>query len=72
FYCSNLLLDVQLDKVTAMTMAELRSLAGVLPKLSGPAAQSPNLALYLPDSVRKGPVHFALGPATYARSGSPI
>jgi hypothetical protein len=72
FYCSNLLLDVQLDKVTAMTMAELRSLAGTLPKVSGPAAQSPNLALYLPENLGKGALHFALGPAGYARSGSPI
>jgi hypothetical protein len=72
FHCANVLLDVQLDKVTAMTMAELRSLAAAVPKLSGPRAQTPNLALYLPENIRKGPLQFSLGPAAYGRSGSPV
>jgi hypothetical protein len=72
FYCSNVLLDVQLDKITAMTMAELRSLAVSIPKLGGARAQTPNLALYLPDNIRKGHVLFAIGPSAYARSGSPV
>jgi hypothetical protein len=72
FFCTNVLIDVELDKVTAMTLAELRALAEALPKLQGPAAQVPTLALYLPEKARNSSLKFVVGPKAYAQlNGAP-
>lgn len=72
FFCTNLLIDAQLDKVTAMTMAELRDLIKALPQLRGPSAQPPSLPLYLADKARNSTVKFAAGPQAYASSGGTL
>src|SRR3569832_394715 len=63
FHCADILIDAQWDRVTAMTMAELRTLAESLPKLTGPAAQPPNI----PPPLRNiDDLKLALGPASHA------
>lgn len=62
FRCADILVDAKWDRITAMTLAELRSLAKNLPMIRGPAAQSPNV----PPSLREvDDLKFALGPAAY-------
>jgi hypothetical protein len=72
FFCTNVMVDAQLDKVTAMTMAELRDLVKSLPKLQGPASQPPNLPLYLPEKARNNTLKFAVGPQAYANAGGTL
>ncbi|HUQ50347.1 MAG TPA: DUF6599 family protein [Terriglobales bacterium] len=69
--CSNLLLDVEFDKVTAMSPSELRTLVPMLPKASGSTAMAPNLPLYLPREVNKG-AQFVIGPVGLKRTSSPL
>jgi hypothetical protein len=64
FYCADILVDAKWDRITAMTMADLRSLAEALPKITGQSAQPPNV----PPSLRQSDdLKLALGPATYNR-----
>jgi len=63
FHCADILIDAHWDRVTAMTMAELRTLAEALPKLTGPAAQPPNI----PPPLRNiDDLKLSLGPASHA------
>lgn len=63
FQCADILVEAHWDRVTAMTMAELRTLAESLPKLTGPAAQPPNI----PPSLRNiDDLKLSLGPASHA------
>ncbi len=71
FYCGNILLDITLDRVTAMSGAEMREFAAAMPKLAGNLANKPTLPLYLPREMRDQ-AKFALGPASLAASGSPV
>jgi hypothetical protein len=63
FFRSNVLVDANFDRVTEMSAAELRELAGVLPALKGSADNLPTLPEYLP---KKGAVEnsarYILGP----------
>ncbi|HUS20064.1 MAG TPA: DUF6599 family protein [Terriglobales bacterium] len=69
--CADIVIDVQYDKVTAMTAAELRSLASLLPRATGNRALPANAPLHLPkDGVSD--VRLALGPAGLAKSGTPL
>ena len=63
FHCADILIDAHWDRVTSMTMAELRTLAQALPKLSGPAAQPPTIppSLHNIDDLK-----LSLGPASHA------
>jgi hypothetical protein len=62
FYCADILVDAKWDRITAMTMADLRTLAEVLPKITGQSAQAPNV----PPSIRESEdLKLALGPAAY-------
>lgn len=67
FLQGNLLVDAQFSQLTAMSGTQLRELAGLLPKVTGPASELPTLPGRLP---RKAAVaetsHFILGPAGYA------
>jgi hypothetical protein len=72
FFSTNVFVDAQLDKVTAMTMAELRDLVKALPKQQGPASQPPSLPLYLPHKVRNSTSRFAVGARGYTSAGSPL
>lgn len=48
FYRGNVLVDVTLDRITAMTAAELRELGEDIPLPAGPARNPPLLPSYLP------------------------
>jgi hypothetical protein len=72
FFCTNVVVDAELDKITAMTMAELRDLVKALPQLQGPAAQPPSLPLYLPEKARNSTVKFAVGAQGYANAGGTL
>lgn len=62
-HCADIVLDAHWDRVTAMTMAELRALTQAFPKISGPAAQPPTI----PPSLRNiDDLKLALGPASHA------
>lgn len=64
FYCADIVIDARWDRITAMTMADLRALAESLPKLTGPAANIPNV----PPTLRASDdLKLALGPAAYKR-----
>lgn len=69
--CTNVLLHVELDKVTAMTAAQMRSLVAAIPKLEGNSGAPPNLPAQLAENLRPG-VRYALGTAGYARTASPV
>jgi hypothetical protein len=71
FYCTNVLVDVNLDKVTAMSASELRELAASIPKVAGNLAEAPKIALYLPANIRENSKYFA-GPVALDKLDSPI
>ena len=48
FYRGNVLIDAVFDRLTAMSAAELRELAGALPRPKGNAANAPPLLSYMP------------------------
>jgi hypothetical protein len=73
FFQSNLLLDVTLDQLTAMTAADLRELAKDLPKAQGNDATPPTVQSYLPKEKQvKGSVHFIRGPQALELVHAPI
>ena len=62
-HCADIVLDAKWDRITAMTMAELRVLTQALETVGGPAAQGPSI----PPSLRTvDDIRLALGPAAYA------
>jgi hypothetical protein len=72
FFRDNLLVDANFDRVTEMSAAELRELAGMLPAAKGAAANLPSLPEYLPkaDAVENS-AKYILGPqALVAVKGS--
>jgi hypothetical protein len=73
FYRGNVLVQVVLDRVTPMSAAELRELAGNIPLATGSARNLPSLPLYLP---RPGYVpntaKYVVGPLGLANIGAPI
>jgi len=71
FYCSNVLVQATLDRVTAMSGTQMRALADALPKGSGAAALSPTAPLFLPENLRHN-VKYIVGPAAFAKIGSPV
>lgn len=63
FHCADIVVEAKWDRITGMTMSELRALAQSLPALHGPAAQPPNI----PSSLHSAAdLKLALGPAAYA------
>jgi hypothetical protein len=70
FWAGTTLVDATFDHLTAMSAAQLRELAGDLPKVSGPNSIPPPLPMYLPKtSLDPASVHYAIGPVAYTRSG---
>ena len=70
FWQGPIVVDATFDHVTAMSAAELRELAGMLPQALGSSGVPPTLPRYLPsDSLQPLSTRYALGPAGYARSG---
>jgi hypothetical protein len=73
FYQGNVLVDAVFDKLSVMSAAELRELAGDLPQISGSIANLPSLPTYLPrQSYEKNTAHYIMGPVTLDRIGSPL
>ncbi len=73
FFQGNVLVDALFDKVNAMSAAELRELAGILPKPIGNAGELPPLRGYLPaQDYEKNTTKYVLGPATLDRMNPPL
>jgi len=73
FYRGNILVQVMLDRITAMSASELRALADTLPRVQGEAAQPPSLPGNLPrQSLIANSAHYVVGPVALARVGVPI
>jgi hypothetical protein len=72
FFRGNTLIDANFEKTSAMSVAELRSLAGALPPAPKDAATLPNLPTYLPQqNLVKGSARYIVGPAAMATTDSP-
>src|SRR5271170_684324 len=70
FWQSAIVVDATIDHLTAMSAAELRELAGSLPKTSGGASVPPPLPGYLPQAgLDPQSTRYALGPIGYVRGG---
>ncbi|MGB8887271.1 MAG: DUF6599 family protein [Candidatus Korobacteraceae bacterium] len=73
FFRSNLLVDARFDRVTAMSAAELRELAGMLPAASGSADNLPTLPQYLPKTdVVENSAKYILGPQALLAVKAPL
>jgi len=73
FFQGNVLVDALFDRLTVMSAAELRELAGLLPKPSGSAARLPTLRSYLPTrGYEKDTIRYVLGPLALDRLDSPL
>ncbi len=70
FWQSATLVDATFDHLTGMSAAELRELAGYLPKADGGAGVPPPLPGYLPQAgLDPQSTRYALGPIGYVRGG---
>jgi hypothetical protein len=70
FWQSATLVDATFDHLTGMSAAELRELAGYLPKDDGGAGVPPPLPGYLPQAgLDPQSTRYALGPIGYVRGG---
>ena len=73
FYKGNILADVALERVTAMSAADLRSLAELLPAPKGPASACPPCQGSLPkESLIASTERYIVGPVALERLGIPI
>ncbi|ABF40155.1 hypothetical protein Acid345_1152 [Candidatus Koribacter versatilis Ellin345] len=73
FYRSNVLVDANLDQVTAMSAADLRALAQELPKAAGNDATAPILPGYLPhEKSVQGTLKYVLGPNALTALHAPV
>jgi hypothetical protein len=73
FYQGNVLVDAVFDKMSVMSAAQLRVLAGLLPQAEGNKGNPPSLPTYLPKrQFQKNTVKYILGPVTLDRVGSPL
>jgi len=73
FYQNNVLVDALFDRLSVMSAAELRELAGMLPAPAPNARNLPPLPTYLPrESYQKNSAKYILGPITLDRVGAPL
>ena len=77
FYQGNVLVDAVFDKVSVMSAAQLRQLAGLLPQAEDSKRNPPALPMYLPKaSAERHPerntTKYVLGPVSLDRVGSPL
>jgi hypothetical protein len=77
FYQGNVLVDAMFDKMSVMSAAQLRQLAGLLPAAEGSKGNAPSLPGYLPKRVsgpalQKNSTKYILGPVALDRIGSPL
>ena len=73
FYRGNILVDAVFDRVTAMSAAELRELAGLLPRPVGNAGSLPPVLAYMPrrDYIANTEKYIE-GPVAFAQASVPI
>jgi hypothetical protein len=73
FFRSNVLVEANFDRISAMSASELRDLAAMLPAASGSAGNLPNLPEYLPkkDAVEDS-AKYVLGPQALLATKSPL
>ena len=70
FHRGNVLVDVLVDRVTAVTATDLKALANSIELPSADLRKLPNLPAYLPmQGFIANSVHYVVGPAGYAGSG---
>lgn len=73
FYKGNILVDVTLERVTAMSGADLRVLADALPRPKGNVSTLPVLPTYLPrQSYLPHSARYIVGPEALGRLGVPL
>ena len=77
FYQGNVLVDVVFDRLSVMSAAQLRDLAGLLPNAEGNKGNPPTLPAYLPKrssvaSQQENTTKYILGPVALNRIGSPL
>jgi hypothetical protein len=73
FYRGTILVEVNLDRVTAMSAADLRALADALPHPHGSVSALPSLLQYLPkQSLLPNSKRYIVGPVALERLGVPI
>jgi len=73
FFRSNVLVDAKFGRVTGMSAAELRELAGMLPEAAATATNLPNLPEYLPkQGVVENSAKYILGPQALAATKTPL
>jgi len=72
FFTANLLVDAKFDRVSAMTLGQLRELARSLAKSPTPG-NPPTLPKFLPkQELQTSTVRYAVGPQGLAQSGAPL
>src|SRR6202030_3925688 len=77
FYQGNVLVDAVFDKVSVMSAAQLRQLAGLLPLAEDSKRNPPALPMYLPKASsdrhpERNTTKYVLGPVGLDRVGSPL
>jgi hypothetical protein len=73
FYRGNILTEAEMDRITAMTAAELRALAAALPVPAGPEQRPPTLPTYLPPrDYIPHTAKFVFGPRALAHINAPL
>ncbi|HEX6503650.1 MAG TPA: DUF6599 family protein [Terriglobales bacterium] len=73
FYRGNVIVDAVFDRVTAMSAAELRELAGLLPRPVGNAANLPPVLAYMPrhDYIANTEKYIE-GPIAFSQASAPL
>ena len=73
FFKGNILVDVSVEHLSAMSGADLRSLADALPRLTSENGKLPTLPANLPSqSLERNTSRYIVGPEALARLGVPI
>jgi hypothetical protein len=73
FYRGNILIDAVFSKLSAMSAAELRELAGGLPLPAGTSVNLPSLPAYLPkQSYSKNTLRYVIGPDALSKQEPPL
>jgi hypothetical protein len=73
FYRGNILVDAVFEQLSAMSAAELRELAGDLPRPPGTTGNLPGLPTYLPkDSYLKNTARYIVGPVALEQMEAPL
>jgi hypothetical protein len=73
FYSGNILVDAVFERLSAMSAAELRELASLLPQPPSESGKLPGLPAYLPkQSYIKNTAKYVVGPRTLDKLGAPL